>query len=266
MKNLQGTLKITVLSAKKDMRNIYFAIGKHPMFEDKKCPVLFAEVELPQGYDYLKFTSNDAQCTALITRTGLSDDDVIKIATDQPDSYRGYVDDMPRSIYPFLYTTKDMTTLYLTAARIAESTNTRCPQIVVHRMNSGDTGRSLNTNEDYGRTIFIEIDDNPNGLLYMIEPLAHEMRHCWQHETDAKKYFAGYRYIDKCVKNLESYYLQPAEIDARAYALRFISEFYEHKFRSTTKYFRVNKKVEAHARKLSDKLFVWCKKKNETVI
>jgi hypothetical protein len=90
----------------------------------------------------------------------------------------------------------------------------------------------------------------------MIESLAHEMRHCWQHETDAKKYFENYHYASYYGKNLESYYLQPAEVDACAYALRFINEITGNNFLAGKNYSKVNYAIERHAQKMSKKLFL----------
>jgi Zn-dependent peptidase ImmA (M78 family) len=47
--------------------------------------------------------------------------------------------------------------------------------------------------------------------------IAHELRHVWQIRYHEWFYFSGYRTIDQCM-DMEEYNLQPAEIDANAFA------------------------------------------------
>ena len=47
--------------------------------------------------------------------------------------------------------------------------------------------------------------------------IVHELRHVWQIKTDKEKYFANYKTIDM-LNSIEEYNLQPAELDANAYA------------------------------------------------
>ena len=254
MDGLNGMLEIGNFSEKKDMRKIYHALGTATTFDYKKCPVLLVDVGMPSGFDYVEFESKDERCRVILTRRGLQDDDVIKIATGQNKSYKGCCEVLPDELYSFLYTPRDMVMWYLTSAAIANSTNTRCPQIVVHQCDNGFGGISYNTEEDYGKTTWIEINDRLN-TIEMFEVLAHEMRHCWQHETDAKKYFSNYKFA-RCYENLEDYYLQPAEIDACAYALRFISETSGRKYLPNKNFSKVNYAIERHAKKLDKKLFL----------
>lgn len=250
-------LKLGNFSEKRDMRKIYRAIALAPEFEYEKCPVLLVDVGMPLDLDFVEFKSKDGLCRVILTRSGLQDDDVIKIVTGRDKSYAGCCEDLPSELYSFLYTTKDMTTWYLLATRIANSTNTRCPQIMVHQCQNGFGGCSYNTEENYGKTMWIEINDRPmKYTINMIETLAHEMRHCWQHETDAKKYFENYHFVNFYGKNLENYYLQPAEVDACAYALRFINEVTGNKFIADKNYSKVNYAIERHAQKMSKKLFL----------
>lgn len=66
-----------------------------------------------------------------------------------------------------------------------------------------------------GKTIEIQRDAivSPD-LIYGI---LHELRHVWQMQTDPDRYYADYLPSDRCL-TLELYNLQPAEIDAHAYA------------------------------------------------
>ena len=256
MEKQEVEFKIGNFSEKTDMRKIYRAIAQAPEMEYEKCPVLLVDVEMSSFLDYIEFKSKDGLCRVILTRSGLQDDDVVKIVTGRDKSYTGCCDDLPDEFYSFLYTNKDMKKWYLLATLIAESTNTRCPQIMVHKSQNGFGGNCYNT-EDYGRTTWIEINDRPiEDSINMVEALAHEMRHCWQHETDAKKYFKNYHYTSYFGKNLESYYLQRAEVDACAYALRFINEATGKNFRADKYYNKVNCAIERHAKKLSKKLFL----------
>lgn len=256
MEKQELELKIGNFSEKKDMRKIYRAIALAPETEYEKCPVLLVDVGMPLHLDYVEFKSKDGLCRVILTRSGLEDDDVIKIVTGRDKSYKSCCEDLPSELYSLFYTTRDMTTWYLLASLIAESTNTRCPQIMVHQCQDDFSGCCYNT-EIYGKTTWIEINDRPEDYnINMIETLAHEMRHCWQHETDAKKYFENYHFASYYGKNLESYYLQPAEVDACAYALRFINEATGNNFLADKNYSKVNYAIERHAQKMSKKLFL----------
>ena len=260
MENQKVEFKIGKFSEKKDMRKIYRAIALAPEMEYEKCPVLLVNIEMSPFLDYIEFKSKDGLCRVVLTRSGLQDDDVIKIVTGRDKSYKCCCEDLPNEFYPFFYTTRDMGIWYLLAALIAESTNTRCPQIMVHKCQNGLGGCSYNTKENYGKTAWIEIEDMPEEYtLHMFETLAHEMRHCWQHETDAKKYFENYHFVSYYGKDFESYYLQPAEVDACAYALRFINEATGNNFLADKNYSKVNYAIERHAKKMSKKLFLHVK-------
>ena len=134
MNNKKLDLTIGNFSETKDMRRIYHAIGSAPEFEYKKCPVLLVDVGISLGLDYVELKSKDGRCSVILTRVGLQDDDVIKIVTGRDKSYAGYCEDLSSEFYPVFYTTCDMKILYLVASMIADSTNTRCPQILVTQL------------------------------------------------------------------------------------------------------------------------------------
>lgn len=48
--------------------------------------------------------------------------------------------------------------------------------------------------------------------------VAHELRHKWQQQTDPERWFTGYRPSADCA-DADEYNLQPAELDAQAYAM-----------------------------------------------
>lgn len=77
----------------------------------------------------------------------------------------------------------------------------------------------------------VEIDKNDKRVVLHIQPpydldfiyaIAHELRHIWQMENQKKKYFQNYKTRNEL--SVDDYNLQPAEIDAHAYALCVLSE------------------------------------------
>ena len=206
MENQEMVLKIKYFNEKKDMRKIYKAIATAPEFQYEKGPVLVVDVEMPVELDYVELKSKDGLCRVILTRIGLQDDDVIKIVTGRDKSYTSYYGDLPSEFHSFLYTTRNVAYWYGFAWKIAESMNTRCPQIMVHKCQNGLSGCCYSTTEDYGRTTHIEIDDNPDRFyIDMIYTLAHEMRHCWQHDTNAKKYNRYKSIVDTVLhKNIDN--------------------------------------------------------------
>lgn len=66
-----------------------------------------------------------------------------------------------------------------------------------------------------GSTIYIKKYDAPNpDQLFSI---AHELRHIWQIQNDEDLYFSSYKPVELC-SGVEEYNLQPAELDANAFA------------------------------------------------
>ena len=55
--------------------------------------------------------------------------------------------------------------------------------------------------------------------------IAHEMRHLWQAQTDRKFYFTDYRTAAEC-GDVDIYNSQPAEMDANAYAVTIMEDFF----------------------------------------
>lgn len=74
-----------------------------------------------------------------------------------------------------------------------------------------------------GSTIFLKKYDKPNpDQLFAI---AHELRHIWQLKSDEQFYFSAYKPIELC-SSAEEYNLQPAELDANAFAGLVMMEFF----------------------------------------
>lgn len=71
-------------------------------------------------------------------------------------------------------------------------------------------------------TIFLKKVTEPNpDYLFAI---AHELRHIWQIQTDPDYFLANYKDSTKLSK--ESYNLQPAEVDANAFASIIMNDFF----------------------------------------
>lgn len=71
-------------------------------------------------------------------------------------------------------------------------------------------------------TIYIKekMQNNPDYLF----AIAHELRHSWQVQTDEQFYFGKYRPVSEI--GVECYNLQPAEIDANAFASLVLRDFF----------------------------------------
>lgn len=63
----------------------------------------------------------------------------------------------------------------------------------------------------------IRIKKNVPNMYDLYFSISHEMRHVWQHKYFADEYFTEYKTPGECSDKTE-YNLQPAEIDANAYA------------------------------------------------
>lgn len=80
--------------------------------------------------------------------------------------------------------------------------------------------------------------------------IAHELRHIWQIKTDKDKYFSSYIPRDKT--DVETYNMQIAELDANAYALTIMQDFY-----GVTPIFKgMSEKIVSEIYKMADKLDV----------
>ena len=71
-------------------------------------------------------------------------------------------------------------------------------------------------------TIYLKDYDKPNpDQLFSI---AHELRHVWQIENNQELYFSNYQTVD--IIGIEKYNLQPAEVDANAFASIVMVDFF----------------------------------------
>lgn len=215
-----------------DMREVYYKIMQHDAFDRKNCPNLLPEQKLPDGIDYINVIHNYKK-TAVITRKGLSADNVVGILTGEFSGKREVITlgENPNT-HPYFAVEMNMDLIYSFACLIACNLNMRCPPIIMSKFGNGYNGKCYYESKA-GKTTHIEIaeKDRRFGRIDYAETLAHEMRHCWQHETSPIEYFSNYKeYTDYPDNKKEQYYLQPAEIDARAYALLFINALTEHNY------------------------------------
>lgn len=74
-----------------------------------------------------------------------------------------------------------------------------------------------------GTCIFLKKYDEPNPDRFFA--IAHELRHVWQHKKDEAVLW-GYKPIELC-NFIDEYNLQPAELDANAFACIIMNNFFE---------------------------------------
>lgn len=92
---------------------------------------------------------------------------------------------------------------------------------------------SYDTSHFQSDTMLAQIDSNgdviyikPNvSSLNQFYAIAHELRHAWQINVDKDFYFVDYKTVDKC-NSIEEYNLQPAEIDANAFVVIALSDYF----------------------------------------
>lgn len=75
-----------------------------------------------------------------------------------------------------------------------------------------------------GKTIYLKKYNKPN--FDQLFSIAHELRHVWQIKYNEKFYLETYKTIDLC-SSTEEYNLQPAEIDANAFAYIVMVDFFQ---------------------------------------
>lgn len=85
------------------------------------------------------------------------------------------------------------------------------------------TATTLAQCDSRGDTIYLKDMNSPSpDLLFSA---AHELRHIWQMRTDRVRFFDGYRTADRC-RDIDEYNLQPAEVDANAFAGIVMVDFF----------------------------------------
>lgn len=75
-----------------------------------------------------------------------------------------------------------------------------------------------------GKAIYLKKCNKPN--FDQLFSIAHELRHIWQIKYNEKFYLMTYKTIDLC-SSIEEYNLQPAEIDANAFAYIVMVDFFQ---------------------------------------
>ena len=245
-----------------DMSEIYYRLCTDPMFASKKCPTLFCDMPMPDGVDYLTILYYNNP-TLIYTRIGLSDEDIYKIVIGETEDFDGVVQPCPAELERFCvaaYVTKcNISSFYRLGAILAKSLNIPCPQIIIlnELSENAKTGRGNTVYNEKRIITHIEIyEKNDFNEIDMFEALAHEMRHCWQIENHYDEYFSTFQDLTAFAQNCrEQYHLQLAEIDAIAYALRFIRACTGEDYDANTIYPNVNREIELYAKTLDDSLF-----------
>ena len=252
------------LSSTIDMSEIYFKLGMNRKLDSRKCPSLICGLNLPGDYDYIT-TVRDSIPIFVCTRKGLTNEDVIRIMSGENESYNGISQTLPAefdhpSVNGFI-TERNSILFWLVGSLIAKSMCIRCPHIFILNASleraKNCRGNTFNASGIRGKTTLIEIYDHPTySTNEMLAALAHEMRHCWQAEKHSSSFFSQYKDISKFDdERVEEYYLQSAEIDARAYELRFIQACTGIEYTANTFSPIVNKAIESYAKNLEDSLF-----------
>lgn len=103
-----------------------------------------------------------------------------------------------------------------------------------------------------GDTIYIKKYDKPNpDQLFSI---AHELRHIWQIKDHHDIYFSNYQTVD--MVGTEKYNLQPAEVDANAFASIIMVEFFrlqpQYKGLSDSVVFAIKNRIDELVTELSE--------------
>lgn len=86
-------------------------------------------------------------------------------------------------------------------------------------------------------------------ILPMIKTLVHELRHVWQHQREPKKYFSNYSYELQYI-DIDKYFLQDAEVDAEAFALKYLHDEYDRPIAGWNNSAIVNSVVERRAKSM----------------
>ena len=182
----------------------------------------------------------------------------------ETENYVGVVQPCPVELERFCVdkyvTVCNIAKFYHLGAMIARSLQIRCPQIFVMNELSEDEKTVRGNTVFYGKALVshVEIYEKPQfNEIDMFEALAHEFRHCWQIEKYYGEYYSRFKDATTFKWSCrEQYHQQPAEIDAIAYALRFIQAFTGQPYSANTFYPRVNQEVEKYAESLDDSLFL----------
>lgn len=112
------------------------------------------------------------------------------------------------------------TFMYEHALKIASMLNVTCPQIIMKDSASMSEEGYVQIikldGKEIGRVIYLRKD----GRIVQLDSLAHELRHCWQKEYTESKYFTD----EINNQNSSEYLFQESEIDAEAYALKYVEK------------------------------------------
>ena len=115
--------------------------------------------------------------------------------------------------------------IYYFASAISSKYQIRCPHIFLTSKSplqyDGKSFRGITENTKTGnpeteKALFILLDGGLSEDM-LLHDLAHEMRHVWQRAVAPARYFSNYT-ADYNKIGFEKYWLQPAEIDANAFA------------------------------------------------
>ena len=125
----------------------------------------------------------------------------------------------------------NMTILYIFGTMIAKSLKIKCPQIIIGE------GESFVDSQLY--CITIRPEQEIRDIIFF---LAYHMRHAWQIEKHPHTYLSNY-YTKEYFFDLGEFYLQKAEVDAFAYAGRFVNDVLKLSWSPKSEYPEVNQAI-----------------------
>lgn len=220
-----------------DMKDLYKKILSYSLDreDDWILPQIFINQNLPDGISCLHlFNENNDGGHAILIDYHKS----LKVATDL------VISELPKNPkqnddaywFPALgspLAPVDMFIYIATEAALCDALNIYCPPLYITQSDIDETGvNNITINEKGadGKSLGIVLDSRFD-ILYILKSLAHELRHVWQH-LNRPELFDGY--ICKTGKLCSEeqrikYALQPAEIDANAFAYNFIMSVFDEK-------------------------------------
>lgn len=137
---------------------------------------------------------------------------------------------------------------------LCDALNVYCPPLYITQSDIDETGvNNITVNEEgpSAKSLGIILDGNCE-TLYILKALAHELRHVWQH-CYHPELFDSYVFSVGRIATEEQrikYDLQPAELDANAFAYNFIMSVFGEKLDCMTEWDEVNLEIVKCAEKM----------------
>lgn len=211
---------VLINTPKVDMKNLYTElVQKYNRKEEKGliCPQIVIEQEIENEY-----LIKEDNLPAIIFQKGLPEERILRIYDDVVKHFKFY----PSSEFDDIH---DTILNYSLALRVSDFLKIDCPQLlVVSEMEQIKNMSGLAIPCENGNNIGMILLKSGRIFAWKVKTLVHELRHVWQHQYHHKIYFSDYKFYDRFSPfEKEKYSLQKAEIDADAFAYRFMNECLE---------------------------------------